>query len=298
MQSGMPILPGRHDHTSGTGTLDRHDRLHGGLWTGRDRIRRGRPAQPVQRGPLRDHRDHRTARRPLRGHEHLAVTAEHPRRRLQHRPGQRTLAQRTPIRAHLRSRGRLGTDAQGHQQAGHRAGPHRHRGHGLRPRMASGEAVLHVWAAHRDRRGRPGDQGHGRARHRGRSQGLGTQGHPVHDQHRRVHPQTAHPVPVGDPGPCRGHRRTSGTAQGDHSLRPTLWSLHRHAISRRTSGDDRGTALTRGPPGGTRHRSGVARRWHLRRVERALLLRAVGGVLSTRTGTPGGVAGLVHHPGT
>ncbi len=36
----------------------------------------------------------------------VAVPAEHPRRRVQHRPGQRALPQRSALRAHVRPRGR------------------------------------------------------------------------------------------------------------------------------------------------------------------------------------------------
>ena len=59
-----------------------------------------------QRRPLRDRRGRQGPRRPLRGHQRLAVAAQHPRRRLQHRPGQRVLPQRTPLGPDLRARGR------------------------------------------------------------------------------------------------------------------------------------------------------------------------------------------------
>ena len=68
---------------------------------GRDRRHRaggGRAAQPVQRRPLRDRRGDQAARRPLRGHERLAVAAQHPGGRVQHRPGQRAVPQRPPLR--------------------------------------------------------------------------------------------------------------------------------------------------------------------------------------------------------
>ena len=45
-------------------------------------------------------------------------------------------------------------DAQGDQQDGHRGGPDPHRRHGVLPRLAAGEALLHVRPADRDRRGR------------------------------------------------------------------------------------------------------------------------------------------------
>ena len=78
-----------------------------------------------------------------------------PRRRLQHHPRQRVLPQRPPLGADLRARGRLGADAQGDQQGGHRGGPDPDRRHGVLPRLAAGEALLHVRPPDRDRRGRP-----------------------------------------------------------------------------------------------------------------------------------------------
>ena len=80
--------------------------------------------------------------------------AEHPGRRLQHRPGQRVLPQRPPVRADVRARGRLGADAQGHQQDGERGRPDQDRRRGVLLGLAPGEALLHVRAAHGDRRGR------------------------------------------------------------------------------------------------------------------------------------------------
>ena len=89
------------------------------------------------------------------GIQRLALAALHPRRRLQHHPGQRVLPQRPPLRADLRPRGRQRADAQGDQQDGHRGGPDPHRRCGVLPRLAAGEALLHGRPAHRDRRGRP-----------------------------------------------------------------------------------------------------------------------------------------------
>ena len=47
------------------------------------RLRGGRPAVAVERRPLRDRRGRQGARRPLRGHQHLAVAAVDPGRRVQ-----------------------------------------------------------------------------------------------------------------------------------------------------------------------------------------------------------------------
>ena len=68
----------------------------------------------------------------------------HARRRLQHHAGQRVLPQRTPLGPDLRARGRQRADAQGDQQDGLRGGPDPHGRHGVRPRLAAGEALLHV----------------------------------------------------------------------------------------------------------------------------------------------------------
>ena len=61
--------------------------------------------------------------RPVRGHQHLAVAALDPRRRLQRHAGQRAQPQRPPLRPDLRARGRQRADAQGDQQDGHRGRP-------------------------------------------------------------------------------------------------------------------------------------------------------------------------------
>jgi hypothetical protein len=103
------------------------------------------------RGPLRDRRDHPPAGRSLRGNQRLPLAAQHPGGRVQHRSRQRALPQRPPVRTHLRPGGRLGAAPQGDQQDGHRGGPDRHGCGGVRPRLASGEALLHVRTANRDR---------------------------------------------------------------------------------------------------------------------------------------------------
>ena len=47
----LPVLPGRHDHPAGPGTVDHHHRLDGRDRPAGQRVRRGRPAVPVERGP-------------------------------------------------------------------------------------------------------------------------------------------------------------------------------------------------------------------------------------------------------
>ncbi len=82
----LPVLPGRDDHPPGPRALDRDDRRDGRERHPQDRLRGGRPAVAVQCRPLRDRRGRQGPGRPLRGPERLAVAAEHPGRRLQHRP--------------------------------------------------------------------------------------------------------------------------------------------------------------------------------------------------------------------
>ena len=123
----LPVLPGRHDHPAGAGTQHRRHRSDGAGRHRGDRSGGGRAAQPVQRRPLRDRTGDQAARRPLRGHERVAVAAEHPGGRVQRRPGQRVVPQRPTVGADLRPRGRLGAAPPGDQQDGQRGRPHRHR---------------------------------------------------------------------------------------------------------------------------------------------------------------------------
>ena len=59
------------------------------------------------------------------------------------------------VRADLRARGRQRADAQGDQQGRLRGGPDPHGRHGVRARLAAGQALLHVRAPDGDRRARP-----------------------------------------------------------------------------------------------------------------------------------------------
>ena len=65
------------------------------------------------------------------------------------------------------------------------------------PRLAAGQALLHVRSADRDRRGRAGDRRPGQAGDQDRSRGQRPSRHPVHGEHRRLRAEAAHAVPVG-----------------------------------------------------------------------------------------------------
>src|ERR1017187_4655685 len=160
----LPVLPGRDDHPAGAGAVHHHDRRDGGPGRGGQRLRRGRAAVAVERGPQRDQRDRGRPGGLLRGHQRRIVAAVDPGGCLQRDAGRRAQPERPPVRADVRAGRRLGAAAQGDQQDGHGRGPDPDRHHGLRQRLAAGEAVLHVRAAHRDRRGRAGHRAAGALR--------------------------------------------------------------------------------------------------------------------------------------
>ena len=143
LHARLPLLPGRHDHPPGARAVHQDHRRHGRERHPQVRLRGGRPAVALERRPHRDRRGRQGPGRPLRGLQRLAVAAQHARRRLQHHPGQRVLPQRSPLGPDLRAGGRLGADAQGHQQDGQRGRPDPHRRGGVLPRLAPGEALLH-----------------------------------------------------------------------------------------------------------------------------------------------------------
>ena len=70
-QAGMITRPVRERSLTGIGEM-----VQAG--PGGDRLRGGRPAQPVQRRPLRDRRGRQGAGRPVRGHPDVAVAAVAP----------------------------------------------------------------------------------------------------------------------------------------------------------------------------------------------------------------------------
>ena len=236
-------------------------------------------------------------RRPLRGHQRLAVAALDPRRRLQHRPGQRALPQRPALRADLRARGRLGADAQGDQQDGHRGGPDPHRRDGLLPRLAAGEALLHVRPADRDRRGRPGDRRPGQEGDREGPRGVRPQRHPLHRLDRRLRAQAAHAVPVGRRSwtprpPTTGCSKLRDNVRADKQYGRAIGFRYHDGKPGIIEG-----LLSRGDRRvGPGHRGGLARRRPLRRLERALLLRALGRGRASGPGRHAGRPRLVHHP--
>ena len=106
-QAGMITRPVRERSITGIGEM-----VDAG--PGRHRLRGGRPAVAVQRRPLRDRRrspsSWPTATRTTKV---VAVAAVDPGRRVQHRPGQRVLPQRPPLRPDLRPRGRLASGCAG-----------------------------------------------------------------------------------------------------------------------------------------------------------------------------------------
>ena len=125
---------------------------------------------------------------------------------------------------------------------------------------------------------------------------TGTPRHPLHGVDRRVRAQAAHAVPVGGAARPRGDRRAAGQAARARSA-PT--ARYGKAIGFRYHDGKPGIVeglLSRGDRRvGAVIEAGVARRRPLRRLERALLLRALdalrrGGAApasrSTSTGTP------------
>ena len=147
----------------------------------------------------------------------------------------------------------------------------------LLQRLAAGEAVLHVRAADRDRRGRAGDRRPGPQGHPGRAGGSRAPRHPLHGLHRRVRAQAAHAVPVG--GAVRRTRWwTRGCVQLGAALRADR--TYGRAIGfRYHDGKPRSSraccpAATAGSArsSGRRGADGAA----LRRLERVLLLSTAG----------------------
>ena len=142
-QAGMITRPVRERSITTIGSMVAERR-------GGQRVRRGRAALAVQRGPQRDQRDRRRPGRLLRGDQRRPVAAVHPGGCLQRDPRRRAEQERAQVRADVRPGGRVRADAQGDQQDGHGRGSAAHRHDRLRQRLAAGEAVLHVRAADRD----------------------------------------------------------------------------------------------------------------------------------------------------
>jgi hypothetical protein len=104
----------------------------------------------------------------------------------------------------------------------------------------------------------------------------GPQRHPLHGLDRRLRAQAAHAVPVGRAARPRHHRRAAAQAARGGPRRQAVRPRHRLPLPRRQARHHRGTALPRRPPGRCGDRAGLARRRPVRRLERALLLRALG----------------------
>jgi hypothetical protein len=116
-QAGMITRPVRERSITGIGEMVQ------AAWTPPATRRSGCSACPAPTTP-------RSARwpragRPLRGQPDQPEPAEHPRRRLQHRPCQRAEPQWPAFGPHVRTGGRVGTAAQGDQHDGHRGRPDR-----------------------------------------------------------------------------------------------------------------------------------------------------------------------------
>ena len=211
------------------------DRRHGRRGPGRQRLQRGGAAVAVQRRPQRDQRDRDRPGGPLRGHEHRPVAAVHQGRRVQRDARRRAEPQRAPLRPHVRARGRHRPDPQGDQQDGHRGGPDQDRHHGVRQRVAAGEALLHVRAADRDRRGRGRHRPGGPPGDRGGPCGHRAAGHPLHGVDRRLRAQAAHPVPVGGPVRSRDRGRPAARARRTRCA-PTAPTASRSGSGTTTAG--------------------------------------------------------------
>ena len=119
--------------------------------------------------------------------------------------------------------------------------------------------------------------------------------HPLHRVDRRLRAQAAHAVPVGRAARRRGDRRAAGQAARRDPRRPALRLGDRLPLPRRPARDRRGPAVARRPPRRQGHRGRVARRRPVRRVERALLLRALDAVRRRGAGRGAGGRRLVHH---
>ena len=90
---------------------------------------------------------------------------------------------------------------------------------GVLPRLAAGEALLHVRPPDRDRRGRARDRRPGQEGDRQGPRGLRPQRHPLHRLDRRVRAQAAHAVPVGRAARPRDHRRPAARSCATPSAR-------------------------------------------------------------------------------
>ena len=86
-------------------------------------------------------------------------------------------------------------------------------------------------------------------------------------------------------------------ALGRAARRPGVRQVDRLPLPRRQAVDGRGPAVARRPPGRQGDPGGLAGRRQVRRLERVLLLRALGTVRRRGAGSRRRRPGLVHHPG-
>ena len=120
-------------------------------------------------------------------------------------------------------------------------------------------------------------------------------GHPLHGVDRRLRAQAPHALPVGRAvRPPDGGRPAAGARRGA-ALRPRIWQGGRLPVPRRQAVDHRGPAVARGPPGRRGDQGSVAGRGAVRRLDRALLLRALAAGGGGGARGPAGGPGLVHH---
>ena len=121
-------------------------------------------------------------------------------------------------------------------------------------------------------------------------------------------PKPHTPFQWAGPARPRDHRRAAEEAARPRPRRQAVRPRHRVPLPRRQARHRRGTAVARRPARRPDHRGGVARRRPVRRLERALLLRPLGGgrpsgrwpaPVSTSTGTPSASASTTRScPGT
>ena len=110
-----------------------------------------------------------------------------------------------------------------------------------------------------------------------RTRGLRPPRHPLHRLDRRVRAQAAHAVPVGIAVGSRDDGHAPAQAARGRAGRQAVRQGDRLPVSRGRARNHRRTPVPWRPPRRPHHRGGLARRRPLRRLERALLVRALGG---------------------
>ena len=256
------------------------------------RLRGGRPAQPLQRRPLRDRRGHQGPGRPLRGHQHQPVACRAP------GSTRSTSTSPTSCRRNGRRSGLTFAPEGGSERIRRVINKMvteedliRTVTDGVRRRLAPGEALLHVRPPDRDRRGRPADRRAGQEGHPRRARGDRHPRHPLHRLDRRLRAQAAHAVPVG-----RASSTTRPPTPGSAKLRdairvgPAVRQGHRLPLPRRQA---RHRSKDCSPAATVASARSSAGSWEdgapLRRLERALLATTAGWPPPTTRSTGTGV---------